>query len=426
MTKTDLCTLFARGPVFFDGGMGTMLQARGLAPGMGAENWTMSHPQIVRQIHLDYLEAGAQIIKTNTLGANPLHYPHFDEIIRCGIGLAKEAVERSGRPALVAYDAGPLGRMLRPLGPLDPDEAYGSYADMMTCAEGAGADLILIETQTDLAEMREALRAARAATRLPVMVTATFDNTGRMLCGTPPEVSAVVAGSLGAVAVGANCGTGASDMIPLLARMRRATPLPLISNPNAGLPQTVEGRLLYPEGPDLFGARGPSLIAAGASAVGGCCGTTPDCIRVLVDACRGVSPPTASSAPVMLASDRVVFDAALVTRSAVTWVDEVRGALLNDDADTAADALSDAAEDEPSLMGLNLCGAAGHEAALGALLSQITYMIHTPLCVTADDAAMLRAFLRGYVGRAGVFGCSAAHEAECRAVCREWGAVWLS
>ena len=177
--------LWGKRLVFFDGAMGTMLQENGLPAGAAPEPWNLTHPEIIRNIHRAYLEAGCDVLKTNTFGANPikLHDCSTEKAVSAGVALAKEAIRETGRPAWVALDIGPTGRLLSPMGDLDFEEAYEAFREAAVCGERAGADLILIETMSDTYEVKAAVLAAKENTALPVIATLIFDEKGRLLTG---------------------------------------------------------------------------------------------------------------------------------------------------------------------------------------------------------------------------------------------------
>ena len=264
--------------IYFDGAMGTMLQAEGLAPGESPERWNLLHPETVRKVHEAYLAAGAGILKSNTFGANRLKMEKLGldarEVITHGVALAKEAVRQAGR-GLVAMDIGPTGRLLAPVGDLAFEDAVSLFAEMVSAGRDAGADLILIETMSDLYEAKAAVLAAKENAELPVFVTMTFDKNGRLLTGGDAPTAAAVMEGMGVQAFGMNCGVGPDVIPPILKRMREVSSVPLIANPNAGLPRRESGRDVYDVGPEEFASAMREAAETGASILGGCCGTTP-------------------------------------------------------------------------------------------------------------------------------------------------------
>lgn len=280
--------------LFFDGGMGTLLQEKGLAPGELPETWNITHPQMIADIHREYIEAGSDIILTNTFGANALkfHNDQFDleQIIKEAVHLVHEAVRMCPQHKRIytALDVGPTGKLLKPMGDLSFDDAYNVYKEVMICGEKAGADLIHIETMSDTYELKAAVLAAKENTSLPVFATVIYDERQKLLTGADiPSVIALLEG-LRADAIGINCGMGPEQMIPVLEQYRKYSSLPIIVKPNAGLPVQRDGKTCYDVLPDDFARYMMKLVSMGAGLIGGCCGTTPDHIRKMISMCHGM------------------------------------------------------------------------------------------------------------------------------------------
>lgn len=286
--------LLGKKTLFFDGAMGTMLQAAGLKPGELPELWNFTHADEVEKIHAAYLNAGADIIKTNTFGANRLKFAGTDiktaDVVTQAVKIAKKAC--ANKPgSFVALDLGPTGKLLAPYGDLPFEEAVSIYAEIVTAGVAAGADLILIETMSDTYEMKAALLAAKENSDLPVVCTMTLDEDGKLLTGGDITAAAIMLEGLGADAVGFNCGLGPAQMQKLLPQLLAATPLPAVLNPNAGLPKEVDGQTVFDVGADEFAALMYDMAKNGALAVmGGCCGTTPAHIAALVNKCKQIVP----------------------------------------------------------------------------------------------------------------------------------------
>lgn len=276
--------------LFLDGGMGTLLQAEGLAPGELPETWNIEHPEKVEAIHRRYYEAGSDVVLANTFGANVCKF-HDDrytveEVIRAGIANAKRAGEQIGKETSVALDMGPTGKLLKPMGDLDFDDAYEAFAEAVRYGEKYGADLIHIETMSDTYEVKAAILAAKENSSLPVFVTMIFDERGKLLTGGDvPSVVAMLEG-LRVDALGLNCGLGPKQMLPILNDLRRYTSLPIIVKPNAGLPKQKNGETYYDVEPDEFARIMQEVVKEGACVIGGCCGTTPEHIKKLVEECK--------------------------------------------------------------------------------------------------------------------------------------------
>ena len=276
--------------LFLDGGMGTLLQAEGLAPGELPETWNIEHPEKVEAIHRRYYEVGSDVVLANTFGANVCKF-HDDrytveEVIRAGIANAKRAGEQIGKETYVALDMGPTGKLLKPMGDLDFDDAYEAFAEAVRYGEKYGADLIHIETMSDTYEVKAAILAAKENSSLPVFVTMIFDERGKLLTGGDvPSVVAMLEG-LRVDALGLNCGLGPKQMLPILNDLRRYTSLPIIVKPNAGLPKQKNGETYYDVEPDEFARIMQEVVKEGACVIGGCCGTTPEHIKKLVEECK--------------------------------------------------------------------------------------------------------------------------------------------
>lgn len=276
--------------LFFDGGLGSLLQARGLKPGELPETWNLSKPEELLAIHKEYLEAGADIILANTFGANRFKYDHLQEIVEAAVKNAKKAAEECGRNAYVALDLGPTGKLLKPMGTLDFEEAVSVYAEVVKIGAAAGADLILIETMSDTYELKAAVLAAKENSDLPVVATVVFDESHKMLTGASPEVVVAMLEGLRVDALGMNCGLGPKQMKPIFEKMTKLSSLPLVITPNAGLPRTENGKTVYDVDPEEFAADVEEIIRMGAWMAGGCCGTTPAHIKALTERCKDIVP----------------------------------------------------------------------------------------------------------------------------------------
>ena len=296
--------------LFFDGGTGSILQEKGLQPGELPETWNLLHPDRILDLHRGYLEAGADIYNTNTFGANRLKFPeNLDEIVTAAVKLAKEARTQAGRDedAYVALDIGPTGKLLAPMGDLSFDDAVDIFGEVVRIGAREGADLVLIETMNDSYEAKAAVLAAKENCDLPVFITCVFDGSGKMLTGGTPESMVAMLEGLGVDALGVNCSLGPAQMIPIVERLVKAH-VPVLVNPNAGLPKSVDGRTVYDVGPEEFAGYMKQIAELGAVAVGGCCGTTPDYIRAEIAAVRPLPllPPQGREQTVIASFSRTV------------------------------------------------------------------------------------------------------------------------
>lgn len=312
--------------LFFDGGMGTLLQERGLAPGELPETWNIARPQVIREIHRSYVEAGSDIVLTNTFGANALKFHAEDcsleQTVKAAVRLVKEAAEEADaaaaetscadndkRTVYTALDIGPTGKLLKPMGDLDFEEAYEAFKEVMVWGEEAGADLIHIETMSDTYELKAAVLAAKENTSLPVFATAIFDERRKLLTGADvPAVIALLEG-LHVDALGINCGMGPEQMMPVLEEYVKYSSLPIIVKPNAGLPKQRDGQTYYDISPDEFAGYMEKIVSMGACVIGGCCGTTPGHIKAMADRCgkMQVVPPTEKEYTVVSSYGQSVF-----------------------------------------------------------------------------------------------------------------------
>lgn len=286
----DIREELGRRIIFFDGGLGSLLQERGLKPGELPETWNLTRPEVLYDIHRAYLDAGADIILANTFGANGFKYDNLEEIVTAAIVNAKKAVADSGRKAYVALDMGPTGKLLKPMGTLDFEECVSIYADVVRYGAKAGADLILIETMSDTYELKAAVLAAKENSNLPVVATVVFDEHHKMLTGATPEVVVAMLEGLRVDAIGMNCGLGPKQMKPIFETMARYASIPLVITPNAGLPRSENGKTVYDVGPEEFAEDMEEIINMGAWMAGGCCGTTPAHIKALTERCFGITP----------------------------------------------------------------------------------------------------------------------------------------
>ena len=281
---TGLLERIAGGEVLLgDGAMGTLLMEHGLEPGQCPEKLNLERPEVLRQIAERYLAAGADIVETNTFGATPVKLARYgledraDEINARAVQTVRDAI--GDRAASVSGSCGPCGELLAPYGEADPDVVREAFSRQVQALVGAGVDLLCIETMTDLAEARLAVEAARSvSSALPLAVTMTFDPTPRgffTIMGTSIEQAVGGLTDAGADIIGANCGNGIDRMVEIAAELRRHSALPLLIQSNAGLPELVGDRVVYPETPERMAAGCRRLLAVGVSVVGGCCGTTP-------------------------------------------------------------------------------------------------------------------------------------------------------
>ena len=278
--------------LFFDGGMGTMLQKNGMKGGEIPELININNPDLIKSIHTQYLNAGADIITTNSFGANPLKLngeASAEAVAEAAVMLAKEAVNEF-KKGYVAFDIGPTGKLLEPTGELSFDDAYESFKSMAIVAENSGADLVIIETMSDTLEAKAAVLAVKENTSLPIFLTMTFDETHKTLTGADVDVMSAMFEGLGVDCLGINCGLGPKQIAELMDRLAKISSIPIMAQPNAGLPEIKDGKTVYTVSPDDFAEECTAIAKCGASVIGGCCGTTPEHIEKLVNKCKDFTP----------------------------------------------------------------------------------------------------------------------------------------
>lgn len=283
---------FSKELLFFDGAMGTLLQQNGLKAGELPELWNITHSDVVYNIHKSYVDAGVDIITTNTFGANSLKLKDsgytVDNVISAAVQNAKKAAATADKKVFVALDLSTSGKLLEPYGDLPFETSYELYKEQITAGKNAGADLILVETMGDLYEIKSAVLAAKENSDLPVIVTMIFNEKGQLLTGADIKTAVFTLEGLGVDAVGLNCGLGPKQMIDYVGEMLKFSSVPVVVNPNAGLPECVNGVTSYNVTPEDFSSDMVKIVSLGACAVGGCCGTTPEHIKMMVEKCKNM------------------------------------------------------------------------------------------------------------------------------------------
>ncbi|MDY4172232.1 MAG: homocysteine S-methyltransferase family protein [Evtepia sp.] len=292
------------GRLYFDGGMGSMLQAAGLPEGLLPDVWGLENPQGVQAVHRAYLEAGCRLITTNTFGASsPKLAPYGvtpEQVVTAAVNNVRAAMDQMGvTDGYVCADIGPSGKLLRPYGDLDFEDAVALFAETIRAAALAGADCILIETMSDLYEMKAAVVAAKENCDLPIFASLIFDGTGKLLTGGSPQAAVALLEGLGVDAFGINCGLGPKEMAPVFQALWEASSTPLLLQPNAGLPRSEGGKAVYDVDPLEYAAQMRPL-APMATLLGGCCGTTPAHIKALIEATRDIPLPEVTQKDTLL------------------------------------------------------------------------------------------------------------------------------
>ncbi|MGI5912392.1 MAG: homocysteine S-methyltransferase family protein [Syntrophomonadaceae bacterium] len=305
--KPKLSDLLRERVLILDGAMGTMLQEQGMRPGQCPELFGIENPRMLSSIHQQYIEAGSDIIQTNTFGGNRFKLAEYglanrvEEINGEAVKIARQS---AGNKVLVAASIGPSGKLLQPMGDVDFDQLYTAFSEQVIACEKAGADLISIETMTDLGEARIATIAARQNTNLPVIVHLSFETDGRTMMGTDPVTALLTLEALQPLAIGANCSGGAKELLPVIENMNNYTSVYLSVEPNAGLPILIDGETVFPDSPEEMAEYALRLRDAGANIIGGCCGTTPAHIRAIASILRGVPPVNRSQRKIFALTSR--------------------------------------------------------------------------------------------------------------------------
>lgn len=280
--------------VYLDGGMGTLLQKSGLQPGELPERWNISHPEVIREIHKSYYDSGSNIVNTNTFGANSLKFSldELDEIICCAVKNADEARKESSgdQEKFIALDVGPTGKLLKPLGDLDFEDAVRTFAETIRLGKKHGVDLITIETMNDSYETKAAVIAAKESCDLPIIVTNAYGENGRLITGADPAVMAAMLEGLGVDAIGANCSLGPKQLMGVMDELLKYCSVPVVFKPNAGLPKSDGKVTYYDVDAEEFAQDIKLAVANGVRIVGGCCGTTPEYIKKVCELTCGMRP----------------------------------------------------------------------------------------------------------------------------------------
>lgn len=280
--------------ICLDGGMGTLLQERGLMPGEYPERWNITHPDIITEIHREYFNSGSNVVSTNTFGANALKFSdsELEEIIKSAVENVKRAKElsHSEEEKFIALDIGPSGKLLKPLGDLDFEDAVELFAKTVRLGAKYGVDLIFIETVNDSYEAKAAVLAAKENSDLPILVSNAYSEDGKLMTGASPDAMVVMLEGLGVDALGANCSLGPKQLRPIVEHLLECASVPVILKPNAGLPKSVDGKTVFDVTADEFSSETAELVKKGVRVVGGCCGTTPDYIEKLKRKISKLSP----------------------------------------------------------------------------------------------------------------------------------------
>ncbi len=417
--------------IILDGGMGTQLQAAGLPMGMAPELWNLMEPEKVTAVHRRYVEAGSQVLYTNTFGVNRFKSARLGHSVKAlvegGVRCARAAAE--GKNVRVALDIGPLGQMLEPLGTLRFEEACEVFAEIVEAGRDAGADLIVIETMSDLYEAKAAVLAAKEHSSLPVWVTMTFEAGGRTFVGTTVSAMGLTLSGLGVDAIGFNCSLGPKELLPMIRELREWTDRPLILKPNAGLPDPETGA--YRITPEEFAEEQLPALEEGVKILGGCCGTTPEFIRVLsarTAAAKAESRQTERRFGICSATNTAAFGGVRVIGERInpTGKKRFQQALRENDVDYIVargieqqDAGADILDVNVGLPGID------EPEMMIRVVKALQAVIDLPLQIDASDPAVIEAGLRAVNGKAVVNSVNGREEvlSAVLPLCRKYGAA---
>ena len=397
--------------VYLDGGMGTLLQEKGLMPGEQPERWNLSHPDVITEIHRSYFDAGSNVVCTNTFGANSLKFSdeELEQIITAAVDNAKAARNacRSDRDTFIALDIGPSGKLLKPLGDLDFEDAVSVFAKTVRLGVRCGVDLILIETMNDSYETKAALLAAKENSDLPVVVTNAYGEDGKLMTGATPAAMVAMLEGMGAHAIGANCSLGPRQLRGVAEQLIENASVPVVLKPNAGLPKSVDGKTVFDVTPDAFSDEVADLVKKGVRVVGGCCGTTPEYIRSL---CR----KTASLAPAPIVNRNITMVASYThavkfedkpiligERINPTGKKRFKQALLENDIDYILSEGVNQQEKGVHILDVNVgLPDIDETAMLKTAVCELQAVVDLPLQIDTSDIAAMEKALRYYNGKA--------------------------
>ena len=398
---------------FLDGAMGTQLQERGLQPGEIPELWNLTRPADITAVHRAYLEAGADIVSTNTFGANPAKY-HGDAPLKDVIAAAVQCARDAGAKR-VALDVGPTGRLLKPAGDFEFDAAYDAFAEQIRLGAEAGADLVFLETFGDTYELKAALLAAKENAKLPILASVALGEDGKLLTGADVDTIAALFNALKPDAAGFNCGLGPDRLLPFLKRFAERTNLPIIAKPNAGLPKVVDGKTVFTVGPEEFARDVAACIEAGATYVGGCCGTTPRHIAA-IKRTEDIRRETRTLPTVVSSYSRAVelpFDDSIVIGERInpTGKKKLREAYKSGDTGYILREAIAQVEAGAAILDVN-AGVPGLDEpqVLRTTVEAIQSVTDTPLQIDTADPVALENALRHYNGKAMVNSVNAKEE----------------
>lgn len=397
--------------VYFDGGMGTLLQEQGLAPGETPERWNLSHSEVIREIHQAYFEAGSHVVCTNTFGANTLKFSEeeLEKILQAAVANAKAARQKSAaeHEKFIALDVGPLGGLLKPLGDLDFEAAVEIFAKTIRLGVKHGVDLILIETMNDSYETKAALLAAKENSSLPVVVSNAYGEDGKLMTGADPAAMVAMLEGMGADVIGANCSLGPKQLRTVAEQLLANASVPVLLKPNAGLPRAVGGRTIFDVTPEAFAEEMEGIMEKGVRVAGGCCGTTPEYIKILCQKTYGMRPVPVVSKNITVVSSythAVKFEDKPILigeRINPTGKKRFKQALMENDMDYILSEGINQQEQGVHILDVNVGLPDIDEAQmLRNTVCELQAVINLPLQIDTADIAAMEGALRRYNGKA--------------------------
>ena len=439
MTREELYKLIENGPVYLDGATGSNLMKAGMPVGVCPEEWITEHPNVILNLQKRYIEAGTQILYAPTFSGNRINLTEYgleDRMVEINTTLVRLCREAAGDKGLVCGNITMTGQSLAPMGTMKLETLIDIYKEQVKILCEAGVDLFVVETMMSLSETRAAILAIRETCDLPIMASMSFNEDGRTLYGTDPETAIVVLQSIGADVVGVNCSTGPQEMAEIIRKMKVYANVPLLAKPNAGLPEIMDGDTVYNMGPEEFASFGPLLVEAGASVLGGCCGTTPEHIALLVEKTKDLTPPE-----IMKERKRVVASERKIQEIDIDGPFLVIGERINPTGkkklqaslrEGSMDIVNEMAEQQEEMgahildinMGMN--GIDEKEMMLKAI-EEVTLTTSLPLCIDSSHVDIIEAALRHYPGRALINSISLEKEKfdKLLPIAKKYGAMFI-
>ena len=395
--------------VILDGGMGTLLQTQGLGAGEAPEKWNLTHPDAITAIHRAYYEAGSHVVSTNTFGANGLKYSEaeLESIVAAAVANARAAQVGISHPTYVALDVGPSGKLLKPLGDLDFEDAVAAFAAVVKLGVKYGVDAILIETFNDCYETKAAILAAKENSDLPILVSNAYGADGKLMTGATPSAMVALCEGLGVDAIGANCSLGPKQLVSVVKELLKSASIPVLLKPNAGLPHVEDGKTVFDVSPADFAADVTALVRDGVRVAGGCCGTTPDYIRALSEGVKALTtPPLTEKGLTVVSSYTHAVDFAnapllIGERINPTGKKRFKQALIEGDMDYIVNEGIAQQEKGVHILDVNVGLPDIDEVALLCeAMERLQAVIDLPLQIDTADPVAMEAALRRYNGKA--------------------------